>query len=131
MCNKNAQGFSLILVLFLLVVVSLLAAAMAQLNRGGSAAVTQEILSVRALFAAESGAQVMAMKIFPITGASACGPLALAFPANGLNGCTANVTCASVTTPGRTVFTVRSTGTCTANTERASRTIEVGLRSNP
>ncbi len=133
MCNKLQRGFSLILVLFLLLVVSLLAVSMTQLNSGSSTAVSQEILSVRALFAAESGAQAMATDIFPLGATPVCpaSALALTYTANGLSGCTAAVTvsCPALSAAGRTVYTVVSDGTCIAGTQRARRRVQIGLRS--
>ena len=133
LARKKQHGFSLILVLFLLVVVSMLVVAMARLNSGGQQAVSQEILSVRAFWAAESGAQAMAMRTFLIDGAVpiACpADFSINFPAaaTGLNGCAANVSCQVVSAAGRTVFTVSSIGTCDGGTERSSRRIDVALR---
>lgn len=140
MCNnrfhhvQNTQrGISLILVLFLLVVVSMLVVAMARLNSGSQKAVGQEILSVRALFAAESGAQSMAMRIFPINNpplAVCPSDLSIPFPAAaaGLSICTAAVTCQLTSTASRTVFTVKSEGRCNSGTEQSRRMITVGLR---
>lgn len=123
---------SLILVLFLLVVVSLLAAAMVQLNRGGSATIGIEIQSTRALFAAESGAQIAAMKMFPINGSSAgvnCGNFNQAFATNGLNNCSAAVTCSGpVTVNNIYVYKVESIGTCGNGSDYARRKISVALR---
>ncbi len=138
MYNKNTtirlsaqHGVSLILVLFLLVVVSLLAAAMAQLNRGGSNAVSLEIQSTRALFAAESGAQAEAMLIFPINGAPTCPPADFSntFPASGLSGCSTATTCNSLQAAGRILFTVTSIGQCGSGNDYARRRITIGLRS--
>lgn len=142
MCNnfftiKNSRtrqyGVSLIMVLFLLVVVSLLAAALARLNQGGSNAVSMEVQSTRALFAAESGAQIAAMRIFPIgTQNPPCsnGNFSRNFTANGLNNCAANVSFSCVPTAERTVFTVVSAGTCgtVGSADYARRQITVGLR---
>jgi MSHA biogenesis protein MshP len=140
MCNSRfhslpsaQRGISLILVIFLLVVVAMLVVAMARLNSGNQKIVSQEILSVRALFAAESGAQSMAMNIFPIgsPARTTCPVIPLiTFPAaaTGLNGCTANLTCTTTTSGPRTVFTVKSEGRCDGGTEQARRMITVGLR---
>ncbi len=130
--DKTQRGMSLIMVLFILVVASLLAVAMAQLNRGGSNAVGIEIQSVRALFAAESGAQLAAMKIFPISGATPACPassFSQTFSAGALSGCAASMTCASASAENRTVFTVASTGTCGSGDSYARRRITIGLRS--
>lgn len=144
--KTRQRGISLILVLFILVVVSLLVASMAQLNRGGSNAVSQEILSVRALQAAESGAQTMALKIFPLNyiKPATCAPVSCPTAVNrvfnvaGLNGCTVAATCTTATcipvsgaansAVNKIVFTVTSAGTCNAGTQSAYREVQIGLR---
>ncbi|MFT3928993.1 MAG: hypothetical protein QM709_01745 [Spongiibacteraceae bacterium] len=131
--RRAQRGVSLILVLFLLVVVSLLVAAIAQLNRGGSNAVSMEIQSTRALFAAESGAQIAAMQLFPISGNTpGCGAVTTpkVFAVGGLNNCSANLTCAVSNAAGRTVYTITSEGRCSVGSnDYARRRITVGLRS--
>ncbi|HEY3699657.1 MAG TPA: hypothetical protein VGK97_10025 [Spongiibacteraceae bacterium] len=104
---------------------------MAQLNVGGSAAVAQEIQSVRALFAAESGAQIMAMKIFPhdVVNPVCAATFTQPFTVGGLNGCSATITCASISDgAGHTVFTVQSDAFCGTGSDRARRKIQVRLR---
>jgi MSHA biogenesis protein MshP len=131
MSSSRQRGFSLILVLFLLVVVSLLAVSMTRLDSGSSVAVSQEILSTRALFAAESGAQAMAMKVFPINGSSTCpGTVNLTYTASGLSGCAATVTiaCPAITAAGKTVYSVQSEGACNSGTQSARRKVQIGLR---
>lgn len=139
MCNSfsrrsktpsDQRGVSLIMVLFLLVIVSLLAAAMARLNQGGSNAVSIEIQSTRALFAAESGAQRAAMQLFPIGGGTpGCGGVTtpVNFPAGGLGNCSANLVCTWSDAAGRRVYTITSEGVCGAGDDFARRSITVGL----
>jgi MSHA biogenesis protein MshP len=135
MCNdlrtsiRKQRGISLLLVLFVLVIVSLLVAALMRLNTGSQKIISQEILSVRALFAAESGAQAAAMRLFPITGLVQPCNFAINFATAGLSGCTATVTCpAPVVAAGRTMYTVKSEGRCNGGTEQSRRMITVGLR---
>ncbi|MBI2380305.1 MAG: hypothetical protein HYV16_06100 [Gammaproteobacteria bacterium] len=127
------------MVLFLLVVVSILVAALTRLNAGGQAAMAQEILSVRALFAAETGAQAMAMSVFPLNGAAACpATQSRAYAQPGLAGCRSETSCASATAGGQTVFSLTSTGecssggcgaaSCTAGAEQSRRRLRVQLR---
>ena len=129
--QRAQRGIGLVLVLFLLVVVSLLAAALVELDRGGSNAVAIEVQSARALLAAESGAQLAAMTIFPISGATpACpGDFSRTFTAGALSSCTAALTCSSTVATDHTVFTVTSTGTCGSGDSYARRQVTIGLRS--
>jgi MSHA biogenesis protein MshP len=126
----SQHGISLILVLFLIVVVALLVVAMARLNIGSQKIIGQEVLSVRALFAAESGAQEAAMRIFSIGAAPVgCTPINRAFTAAGLSDCSVSLVCSPpVNAAGRTIITINSRGTCGAGSEIASRNITVMLR---
>lgn len=127
---RAQRGISLILVLFFIVVVALLMVALARLNAGSQKIIGQEVLSVRALFAAESGAQEASMRIFPM-GASptTCAPLTRSFATPGLSDCSVSVACTSqVTALGRSVITLNSRGTCGSGVDVASRNITVMLR---
>ena len=68
--SGKQQGFSIVFAIFVLVVLSLLATAMFNIMAAGSDTVARQVLSARALFAAESGAQRQLNAIFP-PGASA------------------------------------------------------------
>lgn len=143
--QRRIQGFSLVLVLFLIVVASLLIATLTRLNAGGQAALAQETLSTRALFAAESGAQAMAMTIFPLgtpQGLAACPAVQQrAYAVAGLKGCRSSVSCALTSGGGQSVYTLISEGecssagctaaSCTAGPEAAFRSLRVQLRGAP
>lgn len=126
----SQRGISLILVIFLLIVGSLLVVGLARLNTTLQTSVAREILSVRALFAAESGAQSAAMRIFPINAAPAACPanFVLNFNGSGLDGCRAALSCTPVTAAGRTVYTVSSEGVCGGGNDIARRRLTVSLR---
>lgn len=122
------------MVIFLMVVVGLLLAALAQLNRGSAATLSQEVLSTRALFAAETGAQAVAMKVFPRGAAVAgcpAGAQNFSFTTTGLASCSAQVTCTTTTVGTQTRFLLDSSGSCSGGTEQGFRRIEVALRTMP
>ena len=80
----------------------------------------EEINLTRACYAAESGAGIAMNTIFPpeeypayATNAEcAAGPRIYTFTVDGLNQCTATVTCSSVNTGGKTYATIESVGKC-------------------
>ncbi len=117
-------GLSLATAIFVITVMALLAALIFQLVRNNAETTQEEILLVRAFYAAESGVQLELNKIFPPDGAPnvcAAGPNAYAFEDEGLNACAAETFCTPLVVDGDTYYTVRSTGTC----GDVSRTIQV------
>lgn len=126
--SVNSKGFSLVAALFIIVALGLLAAAMYRMNQTSNVAVAQEVLSIRAFFAAESGAHTAAMQIFPLSGGGACNNQTINFTASGLIGCRAIVQCASFVADGETYYSVSSEGQCGSGDLQTSRTVEVMLR---
>ncbi len=139
--NKQ-QGFSLPIAVFVLVIMALLAAAIVQLSSYSNIASTQEELSNRAFYAAESGASWAMSRLFFNTGVPAdraysdtqCaalgGPPVLTSAA-GLRDCTVAVTCIAAASMSGTasLYTINSIGTCAGGTAaEAIRTIQVGAK---
>lgn len=122
------QGFSLVAALFVIIVLGLLAAALFRMTQTANIAVAQETLSIRAFFAAESGAQSTAMQIFPLSGAGTCANQTINFTNSGLIGCRATVQCVSYTADGETFYEVNSQGQCSSGDLQTSRTLEVMLK---
>ncbi len=127
------RGFGLPLAVFIITVLALIGAAMVALTRTGQEAVGSEIQSIRAFYAAESGAQLALTAVLPLTGgsigAAGCNALGLnpAFGATGLVGCTASVSCSGQTIDGRDYYRIVSLGECRfgASGNTARRRIEV------
>jgi len=133
-------GFSLPIAVFILVIMSLLAAAIVQLSSRNNLSSAQEVFSTRAFYAAESGASwAMSQLFFNATGSATkafsdiqCGsPVngkTLNFTAAGLGGCSATLSC-SVDTVGSTgYYRIVSTGVCGTGQVQARRVVEVGGR---
>lgn len=117
-------GLSLATAIFVITVMALLAALIFQLVRNNAETTQEEILLVRAFYAAESGVQLELNKVFPPDGAAgscAAGPNAYDFADEGLNGCAAETSCSALVVSAETYYTVRSTGTC----GDVSRTVQV------
>lgn len=131
--RRAQQGVSLVVAVFILVVLSLLGAAMINVLSGGTDSVAREVLSARALFVAESGAQRMLSDIFPPGGAtnSAACTNAPGYNWPGIIGCSSvstSFTCSGVTVNSVYYVTITSTGSCGPSGNPAARTVEVQAR---
>lgn len=140
--NKRAsqKGSSLVIGIFILVVMSLLGAALIEIMEANEEAFTYEVLGTRAYNSAQSGIQWKMQELFPLRGAlnndSSDSSMCIANDSDqisldlsnvpGLHGCSAIVKCTSlvheITT---TYYTVTSIGQCEINGEVTSRQIEV------
>lgn len=126
---NNQQGISMAFLLFAMIIVSLLAAALMRLNSQSSISTLHQIISTRAFFAAESGANLQALTIFPIIGTSNCTNQTYNFNVNGLLGCSAVTSCTSITINSKNYYQVISKGQCNSGQDlQATRTIEVRLQ---
>jgi MSHA biogenesis protein MshP len=131
--RKNQRGAGLPIAIFVITALALIVAGMAQQQQSTGLAVSQQILSQRAFYAAESGAQAAVTEALYGGG---CGsvPSSLSFAQAGLNGCSATLSCSAVQadisgSPAlETVYTLVSTGQCGTGVEAASRTVEVRVR---
>ena len=143
---ESQSGFSIPAALFVLVVVAMLGAAMVAILNQGTAAVAREVVSMRALMAAESGAERGLNQVLEID-ASACTGTMLNPPASlnplfvtwsmavdGMTSCDVNVSCARTQVDGdndgtpEDYYTLRSIGTCGSTADRAFRIVEVQAR---
>jgi len=134
------RGFSIPAAIFVLVVVAMLGAAMVNILNEGQEATAREVISIRALMAAESGAERGLNLV--LEGGTACtGTLAapaalttLNFASTGMTGCTATVNCAlsqvDADNDGNTenYFTLQSTGQCGPPGNRSVRIVQVQAR---
>jgi len=124
------QGISLAFLLFAIIIVSLLAAALMRINNQSNISVAQQVISTRAFFAAESGAHLQALAVFPVSGgAGICASQTYAMTAEGLNGCSATTNCNSVTIDAVDYYQITSQGQCNiGHPLQATRTIEIRLK---
>ncbi|MDG9670196.1 hypothetical protein ONV78_20835 [Hahella sp. CR1] len=126
--RQRQAGLGLPAALFVIVILGLLVVAITELERSTAEGVSMDILSTRAFYAAETGAQAALGRLFPAGGADnncSVGFPDLNFTADGLTGCSASVVCLTDSAGGDDYFTLRSTGSCGGGDETASRTIEV------
>lgn len=130
---NRQRGAGLPIAIFIITVLALIVTSMAQQQESSGAAISQQILSQRAFYAAESGAQAAVTQALHNSGCASV-PASLPFTQAGLNGCSANLSCSAVQadivgSPAlETVYTLVSTGQCGSGAETASRTVEVRVR---
>lgn len=127
--QRHQRGLSLATAIFVITVMAILAAMIFQLVRSNAESTQEEILLSRAFHAAETGVQFGLNKVFPpdpMATPAAC-PFVPAstgnftFDQDGLNACTAEVTCMQVTVDSVNYITLKSKGTC----GDVSRTVQV------
>ena len=133
--QTSQRGVSLVMAVFIIVVLSLLAAALIRILSAGEESVAREVLSTRAFLTAQSGAQLRLSDIFtggvactntcPTTGAQNYGGFG---NSNWLN-CEASVSCCRVQPAGGDIhYRIVSTGRCGPAGERAARVVEIMAR---
>lgn len=130
---RRQRGSSLVVAIFIIVVMSILAAVIARVLSAGSRATVDEVYGSRALAAANSGAQIFMTDLFPLgdDGASsaACNAGGTQdFTSDGLQGCSTTVSCDErdfVDDYQLTHFRITATGQCTAAGKNYSRQIIV------
>lgn len=131
--RRQQAGAGLPVAIFVITVLALLVVVMAQLQQGSAEAVSLQIQSQRALFAAESGAQVGVREVLEGGGCSAL-TSPKSFSSSGLASCRAVVVCESVSaeltgkSPAEEIFTLTSRGQCGAGIDQAERVVEVKVR---
>ena len=129
MCLNKQTGVSLVILLFIIVILALLSAALVRINSQSVMSNAHQVIATRAFFAAESGANFQSMRIFPLGGASVCSNQNFNFNVNGLNGCTAETQCSTFNINGQDFFQVISQGQCNIGQDfQATRTIEVRMQ---
>ena len=134
--KKNSQkGSALVIAIFIIVVMSLLGAALMRMLSTGANTIAYEVLGTRAFQAAQTGQQWKLQDVFPLDGQDPgnCPEVPEEDPpslnADGLNGCVITINC-SKTLPiqGVVYYTINSTGTCTSAGVTTSRIVEVQAR---
>ena len=129
--KKRSQGFSILYAISLLIIIALIASYLLGIVASGQKVSSSEVLSARALYAAESGIQLYSAGLFPVTGAAtscSASSTVVSYSGAGLQGCQSSVTCASVTSGGNALYELTSTGTCgPGGLDQGQRTVQVKL----
>ena len=129
--TKKQQGLGLPAALFIIVVLSLVVAAIQRLNEFNASAHGREWLSIRAFYMAESAAQAAAVYTLnssqPMVACTANMLADISPNTEGLLSCRARVDCQQHTVDARDYFTLTSTGRCGSGIDQAQRIIQVRL----
>jgi len=127
---QKQKGAGLPIALFIITVLALLVVGMGQLQERSGQAVSLQIQSQRAFYAAESGAQV-AVRNALVSGTCDANS-SISFDVPGLSSCSASLECESIKpTIDREdvfVYSITSSGQCGAGADQATRVIEVRVR---
>jgi MSHA biogenesis protein MshP len=122
-------GIGIPAAIFVITLMALIAVAVAQLLSQNARTYEEEINLTRAFYAAESGAGFAMNTLYPpeeysaygTTAECAAGPRTYNFSVDGVNNCSAIVSCTQVTISGTNYATIESEGSC----GELTRTIQV------
>lgn len=137
-CHKRycQQGSSIVMAIFVLLVVGLLGGAMVNLLNQSEEGVAREVVSMRALMAAESGAERGLQRALNVAGSCVGSGVTLQpmlswnFTGNnGLQDCSAAISCAVQSINGLNYYTIKSHGECGPAGGRAHRIIQLQAQS--
>ncbi len=102
-CPKKQQGSAIVLAIFVIVIVSLIGAALVSLQRDSAKGTSYEVYAARAYLSAYSASEIALVSLFPLNTSAAnitnCSePPLTNIPVNlggdtGFHGCTANYKC--------------------------------------
>ena len=119
----------MIAAIFLIVVVSLLAGAILSMVRTSSMAFALDVVSYKALLAADSGAQLSLNRLYAPSGIGTCVDRTWALDMAGLESCQAIVSCTSESVASETFYTFESAGRCESGSVIAERHIVIRSKS--
>lgn len=130
--HKKQAGFGLPVAIFIITVLAMVVAGISKLGESSAVAFGQDVNSIRAFYAAESGAQIGLARLFSVVSpAVSCGSSIYSDHTGleGLNKCNVDVACSSVTNAADTYYTLVSTATCGSGIDAAQRVVEVKAKS--
>ena len=131
--KKTQRGSSLVIAIFIITVMALLGATLLKMITTNEEDYAYEVLGTRAYNAAQTGVQRKLQQIFPLNTVSNiinCADVVFDLSTiDGLNQCSAIVTCTTITHDSVNYFTVTSVGQCDINGETTSRMVEVQAKS--
>ena len=123
---EKQQGSAIVLAIFVIVIVSLIGAALVSLQRDGAKGASYEVYAARAYLSAYSASEIALTELFPIIPVSASSPVSSCSNVNanatlpnddaGFHGCSATIICAelapsnSASLPTR--YKITSTAVC-------------------
>jgi MSHA biogenesis protein MshP len=136
--KKDRQsGSALVIAIFVIIVLSLLGAALVKILDSSQESVAFEVLGTRAYNAAQTGIQWQLAQLFSLDGSiKMCSEISNIPPdisaVSGFEGCEIQLTvgsCVDFLHDSSRYYTITSTGQCSVGAEVTSRTLEVEARS--
>jgi len=130
----NQEGAGLPIALFIVTVLSLIVLGVSQVQESSGNAISLQIQSQRAFFAAESGAQISVAKALASGNCDDVSGELISYAIDGFQNCQSGLTCSSeeVDIEGNSdperVFTITSVGQCGDGKDAASRTVKIQVR---
>jgi len=125
------QGSSLVIAIFIIIVLSLLGAALVRMLNSSAETIVYEVYGTRALQAAQSGLQKKLADLFPLSVGPTCNLVNEDKDFSntpGLDNCSYAASCVSNTNGSITTYTITSTGSCSIAGIVTSRKLEVVAR---
>ncbi len=130
--RKKQAGFGLPVAIFIITVLSMVVAGISKLGESSAVAFGQDVNSIRAFYAAESGAQIGLARLFSVVSPPESCDSSIYSDHTGLEGlnkCNVDVACSRVNNPPDTYYTLVSTATCGSGVDAAQRIVEVKAKS--
>lgn len=124
--HKNQTGLGLPAAIFIITIMSLIAVAVNRINESTSQSFSQNVLSARAFYAAESGAQLRTQAALSGPTCSCGSDVTYQFTVVGLASCQATTVCTSFIANTETYCTILSAGSCDGG--NGVREIEVRIK---
>lgn len=126
---RREAGLGLISAIFVIVILAIVVVGMSNIATVSQKYRSQEILAARALFAAESGAQLHLSTLLHPENSQTCATMAAPanFNTHGLRECSYQASCAQVTINTIDYFTVKSVGRCGTGVDSATRAVEMRI----
>ncbi|PHR86440.1 MAG: hypothetical protein COA76_15335 [Moritella sp.] len=133
-CYRQQQGSMLVIAVFIIVVISLLAASLSRILSSTADSVANEVYSAKAYFAADSGMEygiyrvlkgTLACNTFPVS--PSITPFVIDGEA-GLENCDVEIRCQTITAGSNTQYYLISTGTCDGGKIVAEHKVEAEVK---
>lgn len=130
---KKQRGSALVIAVFVIVVMLALAVGLSRLLISSSETVVYEVQGTRALFAAQSGLEIVLSELL-FSETRSCEsfsrdtPLTFSISAGGQSNCPVTVSCEDYTAENVTIYQLESIGQCIANDFTTSRTVQIEVR---
>ncbi len=125
--QSKQQGLGLVSAIFVIVILAIVTIGMNTILTNSQTFRAQETLATRALMAAHTRVELHLSEIMhPENGGSCVSDASqVSITTSGLNDCTYQAICSSVTISSQIYYTVESTGRCGAGADSASRIVKV------